>query len=137
MSKGNTFENDVLNYTFIKTAFGWAANANFFIGLHTADPGEAGDQLTSEATYTSYARVAVLRTVGGWTVSGAVASNATLIQFPQCSGGTNTITHVCIGTVVGPGAGQIVYSGVLNANLSVSNLIQPQFAIGALTVTED
>ena len=68
MSKGNTFENDVLNYTFQKTAFGWAANTNFYLSLHTGDPGEAGDQTTSEATYTSYARVAVLRTSAGWNI---------------------------------------------------------------------
>lgn len=136
MSKGNTFETDVLNYTFQTTAFPWAANANFFLSLHTADPGEAGSQTTSEATYTSYARVSVVRSAGGWTVSAGVASNAALIQFPQATGGTNTITHVTIGTVVSA-AGQIIYSGALNASLSVSNLIQPQFAIGALTVTED
>jgi hypothetical protein len=39
------------------------------ISLHTADPGEAGDQTTSEATYKSYARVSVARTTAGWTVT--------------------------------------------------------------------
>jgi hypothetical protein len=137
MSKGNTTETDVLALLFNATALSWNANGSVYISLHTADPGEAGTQLTSEATYTSYARVAVLRTSGGWTVSGATASNAALIQFPQCTGGTNTITYVAIGTVTTGGAGQVIYSGLLNSSLAVSNLIQPQFAIGALTITED
>lgn len=58
MSKGNTTENDVLEHLFKATALSWAANANLYIALHTGDPGEGGNQTTSEATYTSYARVA-------------------------------------------------------------------------------
>jgi hypothetical protein len=136
MSKGNTTENDVLEILFKNTSLSWAANSNLYIALHTADPGEGGSQTTSEATYTSYARVAVARSGSGWTVSGNTAQNAALIQFPQCTGGSNTITYVSIGTA-SSGAGQIVYSGALNSSLSVSNLIQPQFSAGALTITED
>lgn len=136
MSKGNTAENDVLEMIFKATALSWAANTHLYLALHTGDPGEGGSQTTSEATYTSYARVSVIRTSSGWTVSGNTSSNAALVQFPQCTGSTNTITHVSIGTATS-GAGQIVYSGALNASLSVSNLIQPQFAIGALTIQED
>lgn len=136
MSKGNTTENDVLEHLFKATALSWAANTDLYIALHTGDPGEAGSQTTSEATYTSYARVTVARSGVGWTVTGNQAVNAALIQFPQCTGGTNTITHVSIGTASG-GAGQIIYSGALNSSLSVANLIQPQFSAGALTITED
>ena len=136
MSKGNTTETDVLGKLFNNTALSWDANTDLYVALHTADPGEAGSQTTSEATYTSYARVTVARTAGGWTVSGNSAVNAALIQFPQCTGGTNTITYVSIGTA-SSGAGQILYSGALNASLAVANLIQPQFAPSALTITED
>ena len=136
MSKGNTTENDILAYVFNATAFSWDANTNLYVSLHTADPGEAGNQTTNEATYTSYARVTVARTSGGWTVSGNTASNTALIQFPQCTGGTNTITHVAVGTA-SSGTGQILYSGALTASLAVSSGIQPQFAAGALTLTED
>lgn len=136
MSKGNTTENDFLEYTFKATAFSWNANTDLYLSLHTADPGEAGSQTTSEATYTSYDRVAVTRSGAGWTVSGNQASNAALVQFPQATGGTNTITYVGVGTA-SSGAGQLLYSGALNSSLSVSSGIQPQFAIGALTITED
>lgn len=136
MTKGNTAENDVLLHLFQATALSWAANANMYLSLHTADPGEAGSQTTSEATYTSYARVAVARTSGGWTVASNTSQNAALAQFPQCTGGSNTLTHVAIGTA-SSGAGQIIYSGALTSSIAVSSGIQPQFAAGALVVTED
>jgi len=142
MSKANTSENDVINLIFNKVLPAWmgtlsgTGNTNFYLSLHTADPGEAADQTTNEATYTSYARVAVIRTSAGWTVAGNQASNAALVQFPQCTGGTNTITHIGIGTLVS-GVGQMIYSGALNASLSVTNGIIPQFSIGNLVVQED
>lgn len=139
MSKGNTTENEVLKVMFLNTFDpSWRGNANLYLALHTADPGEAGTQATSETTYTSYVRVAVLKTAVGWTVAGAQAQNAALVQFPQCGvgGPFDPITHVSIG-LLDAGAGQILYSGALNAPLTVSNLIQPQFAPGALQITED
>lgn len=136
MSKSNTTENDVLLKIFQATELSWDANTDLYIALHTADPGEAGTQTTSEATFTSYARVTVARSAAGWDVVGNTASNDDLLQFPQCTGGSNVITHVSIGTTLAA-AGQIIYSGALSASLTVSNLIQPQFAIGALQITED
>ena len=134
MSKGNTTENDVLKCVLKGTDPSWRSNANRYLALHTADPGEAGSQTTSEATFTSYARVAV--PVADWTDGGSTFTNTNLLQFPQCTGGSNVITHVSIGTV-SSGAGQILYSGALNSSLTVSNLIQAQFAASALAVTED
>jgi len=112
---------------------------SFFVALHTADPGEAGDQTTSEATYTSYARVAVARSSAGWTVSGTAptqAANAAAVTFAQCTGGSNVITYFSIGLITS-GASVIVASGVLTASLTVSNLITPSFAIGSLVATLD
>jgi hypothetical protein len=138
MSKSNDTEMDVLNYVFKATAFPWDANTNLYISLHTSDPGEAGVQTTNETAYTNYARVVVARSGSGWTVSGSQASNAGLIQFPQCGAVPGAaITHVAIGTVALPGAGQILYSGALNSPLAIANLIQPQFAINSLIVAED
>jgi hypothetical protein len=108
----------------------------FFISLHTADPGEGGDQTTSEANYTSYARVSVARTSAGWVRAVSTISNAALVQFPQCTGGTNTLTNFGIGTA-SSGAGNLLLKGALTSSLSVSNGIQPQFAAGALTATVD
>lgn len=41
---------------------------SFYVSLHTADP-SAGNQTTSETSYTGYTRVAVARSSGGWTVA--------------------------------------------------------------------
>lgn len=143
MSMGNTFENDVQKLIFNATAIANIADnaaasplTSLYVSLHTGDPGEAGDQTTSETSYTSYARVAVLRNGTGWTVSAAEATNAALVQFPQCTGGSATITHVGIGTA-SSGAGKLMFSGALSASLSVSSGIQPQFAAGALDITAD
>lgn len=134
MSKGNTTENDVLALIFTATALPWAAATDLEIHLHTADPGEAGVSTTSEATYTSYAAVTVSRSGSGWTVTGNSCANDALIQFPQCTGGSNTLTHV---SITPASSTQILYSGALNASLAVSSGIQPQFAVSALTITED
>jgi hypothetical protein len=133
MSKGNTTEVDMLTKIFKATALSWDAVVNLDIHLHTADPGEAGVTTTSEATYTSYALVQVARTGAGWSGTNPI-SNAALVQFPQCTGGSNVLTHVSISPA---GSTQILYSGALSSSLTVSNLIQPQFAIGALQISED
>lgn len=142
MSKGNTFENDWLKLIFNATAIANIADnaaasplTNLYVSLHTADPGEAGDQTTSETTYTSYARVAVARTSGGWTVTGNSVSPVAAITFPQCTGGTATITHFAVGTA-SSGAGKILYKGTVTPNISVSNGVTPQLTT-ASTITED
>ena len=146
MSKSNTFETDLLNLIFVNTDIALIGDAaglqnsatagSLYVSLHTADPDEAGTQATNETAYTNYARVAVARTVGGWTVSGDTVSNAALVQFPQCGVTGATLTHFGVGTD-SSGAGKLLYSGSLTAPLAVSSGIQPQFAAGDLDVTED
>ena len=133
MSKSNATETSVLSYIFTATAPSWAAATELDIHLHTADPGEAGVSTTSEATYGSYALVTVNRSTADWTVTGDTVTNDNLIQFPQCTSGSNTITHV---SITPEGSTEILYSGALSSSLSVSTGIQPQFAAGALDVTE-
>lgn len=115
---------------------GSTANGNLYISLHTADPGETGSQLTNEVSYTSYARVAVPRSGTGFTRAGTIISNAGLVSFPQCTGGSASVTHFGIGTA-SSGDGDLIMKGALSATLSVSNTIQPQFATGSLTATVD
>ncbi len=114
---------------------GSAADGVFYISLHTADPGEAGDQTTNEATYTSYARVAVARTTAGFTIVGNSVSNAAGITFPESTGVNNTITHFGVGTAATGSAGKLDGSGT--CSLVVTTGIEPHFAIGALTHTAD
>lgn len=111
-----------------------AVAGSLYVSLHTADPGEAGSQTTSETAYTNYARVAVARSGAGWTVSGASVSNAAAVTFPACGVTGATITHFGVGTD-SSGAGTLLFKGT--CSLVVSAAITPQFAIGALTNTCD
>ncbi len=142
MSKGNTFENDLLKLVFNATTIAnIAINAtaspltNLYVSLHTADPGEAGDQTTNETAYTSYARVAVARTSGGWTVTGNSVSPAANIDFPACTGLTATITHFGVGSLSST-AGVLYYSGTVTPNIAVSTGVTPRLTT-ASTITED
>jgi hypothetical protein len=148
-SKSNASENDLLLLLFNNTNWANVGDAtgvrgsttagSFYIGLHTADPGEAGSQTTSETSYTNYVRVAVARSSGGWTVSGTAptqAANAAAINFAQCGTTGATLTYSTTGRD-SSGAGEIIYSGALTASLIVNPGITPSFAIGALVNTED
>lgn len=146
MSKSNDFENGLLLLLFNNTDFAGVGDAtglqgsttagSLYVGLHTADPGEAGDQTTNEATYTGYARVAVARSGAGWTVATNTVTNAAAIEFGACTAGSETISYISVGTD-STGAGTLIYSGALTSNLAVSSGITPQFAAGELDVSED
>ena len=136
MSLSNIAETDIVGLLFNNTALNAAYSTNLYVSLHTADPGEAGTQSTSEATYTGYARATVVRSAGGWTVANNVASNAAIVNFPECTAGTNTITHVGIGTTAS-GTGRLIASGTVTPNVSVATGVTVSFAIGALTFSLD
>jgi hypothetical protein len=142
MSKSNAFENSLLKLIFNATAIANLADnaatsplTNLYVSLHTADPGEAGDQSTSEAAYTGYARVAVLRTTGGWTVTNNSVSPVANIDFGNCTAGTSTVTYFGVGTA-STGAGVLYYSGTVSPSISVSSGVTPRLTT-ASTITED
>lgn len=133
MSFSNDTETELLTYIFDTTAPAWAGNASFWVALHTADPGEAGTAVTSEAAYGSYARVSVSRTTG-FTITGNQVENAAQVQFPQSSSAGSDVTHWSVVTTAS-GAGQIIMRGALSSAVPTAIGIQPQFAAGALTAT--
>lgn len=145
MSKGNTFENDLALLIFNNTNAaligdatglrGSSSAGSLYVALHTGDPGEAGDQTTSECAYTSYARVAVARSGSGWTVTNNSVSPAGNIDFPAATGGSETATHFSIG-VASSGASKILYKGSISPNITISNGVQPRLST-ATTITED
>lgn len=142
MSKSNALENAWLLLLFNGTTFADIAEndttspaTNFYISLHTADPGEAGSQTTNETSYTGYARVAVARTSGGWTVTGNSVSPVADVTFGECTAGTATITHFGVGTA-SSGTGVLLYKGTLTPNISVSTGIIPRVR-NTSTITED
>jgi len=142
MGKGNTTINNLLKLIFNATNWSLIADntvtsplTNLYVALHTANPGAGGSQTTSEAAYTSYARVAVARTTGGWTASSAQSTSpVAAITFPAATGGSETETYWSIGTLIS-GAGVILYSGTITPNIVVTNGVTPSLTT-ASTVTE-
>lgn len=144
MSKTNSWETGLLQLVFENTNFanvgdatglrGSSTAGSFYFSLHTADPGEAGDQTTNEIAYTSYARVAVARSSSGWTVTNdAVAVDAN-VTFPAGTGGSGTATHWGLGTA-SSGAGVLLYKGTISPNIVCGNGVTPQLTAGTV-VTE-
>lgn len=143
MSKSNTFENDLMKLIFNATAIANIADnaassplTNLFVSLHTADPGEAGDQTTNETAYTGYARQTVARTTGGWTVTGNGVSPVANIDFPVCTASPGTtITHAAVGVAVS-GASKILYKGGLSPQIAIAVGVIPRVTTASV-ITED
>lgn len=144
MSATNTVETALLNLIFTGTTWAnFADNAasspvtDFYISLHTSDPGEAGDQTTGETAYTGYARVAISRDGTDWTVSGNSASNAATITFGKCTAAPGAaITHVGLGTA-SSGAGSLILSNPLSSSLTMAAGVTPLFEAGGCAFTCD
>ena len=144
MSKSNAFETAllklVLNGTAIANIADNAASSpatNYYLSLHTADPGESATQTTSEISYTGYARVAVVRTTSGWTVDSAgTATLVSAVNFAASTGGTGgTASFLGIGTAAS-GAGMILWTGPISPTITVTSGVTPQIAAGT-TINED
>ena len=133
MSMSNNTENATLKALLQGTDISFRTDPNLYLALFTADPTETGE-FTNEATFTGYERVEVPK-ASGWTDGGSTFTNASLIQFPQCTAGNNTITHFALCTLAS--GGEIVVSGALNASLNISSGIQAQFSAGSLSIGAD
>jgi len=145
MSKSNAFENALLLLLLNNTPIadigdatglrGSVVAGSLFLSLHTADPGEAGNQSTSEVTYTGYGRATVARSAAGWTVVGNSATLTSIISFAAGTGGGGTATHFGLGTAAS-GAGVRLYKGDVTPNIVCGNGATPQLTT-ATTITED
>jgi len=142
MSLSNAAENSILDLIFSATTWAnYAQNAstspetNIVIAGHTADPGEAGAQNTSELAYTSYARVNVARSTGWTAASGGSVSPAADILFTTGTGGSGTMTHFSTGKS-GGGASAILFSGTVTPNIVCGSGVQPKLTT-ATAITLD
>lgn len=142
MGISDATENNLLKLIYNATAWAnYADNAastpqtNIDNALHTADPGDAGSQSTSEIAYTSYARTSVARTTGGWTVTTNSVSPVAAIGFPAGTGGSGTATYWSTGKT-GGGASAILLSGTVTPNIVSGSGVTPQLST-ASTITLD
>lgn len=117
--KANSLENAWVAHYFTNTDIANVGDAtglrgsttagSLYFSAHTAYPGEAGSQTTSECAYTGYARQAVARSGAGFTVSNNSVTNAALIQFGlKTAAADETIFYIGIGRSSG-GAGTLDY----------------------------
>lgn len=100
------------------------------VALHSADPTNAGTQSSNEITYTSYARVSVARTSGGWTVSGTSpcsVSPVASITFAAGTGGSGTATNFSVGKT-GGGTSAILFSGTVTPSIVCGSGVTPQLS---------
>jgi hypothetical protein len=126
MSKSAAFANDWLLLVFNAAGIALLADntattplTSLYVSLHTADPGEGGDQTTNETAYTGYARTAVARTAGGWAVTaGSVSPVADIIFGEATAAPGGDLTHWAVGTLAS-GAGKILYSGTVTPNIAM------------------
>ena len=145
MSKTDAFEAALLDLIFTNANIahlgdatgvrGSTAAGQLFLSLHTADPGEGGNQSTSEVAYTGYARVGVARSGAGFTRTGNSISPAANVDFGTCTAGTATATHFGIG-VAGSGTGTLLYKGAITPTIAIAAGVTPRLTT-ATAVTED
>ncbi|MBK9497055.1 MAG: hypothetical protein IPO08_21590 [Xanthomonadales bacterium] len=137
----NTFENDLAKLIFQATAIANIADnaaasplTNLQFSLHSADIGETGDQTTNEIAYTSYARVAVARTSGGFTVTANSVSPVANVDFPAGTGGTGTATDFGVGTAATL-AGKVLFYGDITPSITCGNGVTPRLTTAtAMTI---
>lgn len=144
MALGATFSNDLLKLLLYNTAItnigdaagllGSATAGNLQWQLHTADP-SAGAATLYEADYTSYAAQSVARSADNFNDAANVGSNGAVVQFPTCTGGSNTITHWSLCANVS-GTKKLLFVGArTGGGLAVSSGVAPKIEIDAATMT--
>lgn len=117
----DTIVNDLLNLIVHGTPIANLADnaassplTNLYASLHTADPDTTGTQSTNEVTYTSYVRIAVARTTGGWTVVGRLIVPAADIVFVKPTGAVGQIARFAAIGFLSSGAGKIIFRGPID-----------------------
>lgn len=145
MSKSDPFEYELLRNVFNGTAItnlaATAGTTQLWMGLHTADPGEAGST-AAEGGYAQYARTATQRSTSGWAVtSGTSAATASAspvanIDFPQnTSTSTGTFTHMSIYPSSAASSTAAIYYGTLSPSINFSQNVTPRLTTGS-SITE-
>lgn len=126
-SLSNYAENKLLDHVFKVTSF--TVPTNIYVGLSTADPGEAGAGL-AEPSGNAYARVQM----NSWSAASSRANaNAGTVTFPTATGSWGTITHYAIFDA-STGGNMLGYGTLTTANAVVNGNIVV-FAIGEIDVT--
>jgi hypothetical protein len=141
-SKTDAFETDVLEHIFQNLAIanigdgaGLPAGTagSLYVALFTTTPTDS--TAGTECAFGAYARVAVARSAGGWTVAGNNCSNTAAVTFAECTSGSETVNGFGIMTALT--AGDLLYWAAVDTPRAVATGVTVEFAIGAIDVNED
>jgi len=136
MSFSDDLENKVLDHIF--GGVDYTRVATVYIGLSTADPGEAAAGL-AEPSGGSYARVATVNSDNnfGAAVAGVKQNNA-IVTFPEATGSWGLVSHIALWTnPTSDGAGAFMGSGALGTSKNIISGDTPQFPVNSLQITLD
>jgi len=129
---------DFLELEVLDQLFGgldYAEPVNWFIGLSTTTPTDAGGNFT-EPVGNGYARVSIANDKVTWTTAAAGAlENAIEVIFAQATGSWGTVTHFGIFDALT--AGNLVATGALGTAKLIDNGDTAKFAVGDLDITLD
>ena len=147
-------KSDTLEYHFLRLIFNGvtisslatsAGTTGLWVGLHTADPGDACST-AAEGGYTQYTRVKTDRSTGastGWAVTSgtsntdATAAPVTNVDFPQnTSTSTGTFTHASVWMSSNASSSGCLYAGTVSPNINFSQNVTPRITTGS-SITED
>jgi hypothetical protein len=109
------------------------APGNLEFSLHTATLVDSDIQTTSEAAYTNYTRIDVVRGAAEWTVVSGLVDNDNAITFPNSGSGPESEIDFGMGSDIV--ANELWVFGALSATLVVNSGVQPEFAAGDLDIT--
>lgn len=146
--KTDTFEYNLLKMVFngspITSIAASAGTTSLWLGLHTADPGDAGST-AAEGGYTAYTRVQTDRSTGstGWAVTSgtsaalASASPTGTLSFPQvATTSTGTFSYATVYQSSNAGPSGALYYGAISPSINFSQNVTPQLTSGS-SITED
>ncbi len=130
--KSDSLENSILDHILGKTTY--TAPATLYVALFTAAPTDAGGG--TEVSGGAYARAAAVNNPANFpaAVSGS-KSNGTAINFAAATALWGTVTAV--GIFDAATEGNLLYSALLTAAVTVPNGGTFSFAIGQLVFVED
>ena len=142
MSATNNFENEIMKHLFtnddlpnIGDATGLVGSTtagSYYLSLYSDDPGESG--AGTELSYDGYARVEIPRTGTSITISGADATNATILNFGQNVGvSSQTANNWAIFTA--STSGDMIFYGDVTIPLAVDVGVVPSVPVGSLAIT--
>lgn len=124
-------ENNMLDHLLQKGQATFASPTELYVGLHTANPTDAGGNEITTTDFPSYTRQSI-------SFNPALSGNATSAVDVEWTydGGTNSvITHIAIYDAAT--GGNMLWHGILDSNKTLANTDVLRIAAGSLTIGLD